>query len=60
MLQSRTLEYSQENEVTMDHLVNELKLTPLVAKLLVNRGIQTVEKAKEFLYQKMSFMILFY
>ncbi len=36
----------------IDALVNELQLAPLVAKLLLNRGIDTVEKAKRFLYRE--------
>jgi single-stranded-DNA-specific exonuclease len=33
----------------IDELVNELKIAPLVAKLLINRGFETVESARRFL-----------
>jgi len=36
-------------------LVNELKVTPLVASLLVNRGLNTVDSARYFLYGKDGF-----
>ena len=36
----------------IDELVNELKIAPLVAKLLLNRGFDTVETAKRFLYKE--------
>ncbi len=36
-------------------LVNELKITPLVASLLVNRGLNTVESARYFLFGKDGF-----
>lgn len=36
-------------------LVNELKITPLVASLLVNRGLDTVDSARYFLFGKDGF-----
>ncbi|TWI56273.1 single-stranded-DNA-specific exonuclease RecJ [Halalkalibacter nanhaiisediminis] len=36
----------------IDELVSELKIAPLVAKLLLNRGFDTVETAKRFLYKE--------
>lgn len=51
MLQSRThWKIRQADEEKINHLINELKITPLVARLLVNRGIETAEKANAFLY----------
>jgi single-stranded-DNA-specific exonuclease len=51
MLQSKThWKIRQDHEVNINHFVNELNLTPLVARLLVNRGIETVEEAKSFLF----------
>ncbi|WP_227940176.1 single-stranded-DNA-specific exonuclease RecJ [Alkalihalobacillus deserti] len=35
----------------VDLLVNELNIAPLVAKLLINRGYDTVETARRFLYK---------
>lgn len=34
----------------IETLVNELKITPLVATMLVNRGLDTVESARSFLF----------
>ena len=51
MLQSKTrwiVRDSDDNLVNM--LANELKITPLVASLLVNRGLDTVESARYFLF----------
>ncbi|MFB3160664.1 single-stranded-DNA-specific exonuclease RecJ [Neobacillus sp. 179-J 1A1 HS] len=36
-------------------LVNELKITPLVASLLINRGLNTVDSARYFLFGKEQF-----
>ena len=36
-------------------LENELKITPLVASLLINRGLNTVDSARYFLYGKEQF-----
>jgi single-stranded-DNA-specific exonuclease len=36
-------------------LVNELKITPLVASLLINRGLDTVDSARYFLFGKEQF-----
>ncbi|MFC0561843.1 single-stranded-DNA-specific exonuclease RecJ [Halalkalibacter alkalisediminis] len=35
----------------VDQLVNELNIAPLVAKLLINRGFDTVESARRFIYK---------
>ncbi|WP_160721913.1 single-stranded-DNA-specific exonuclease RecJ [Bacillus sp. USDA818B3_A] len=56
MLKSKTkwiVRNSDYNNVDM--LVNELKITPLVASLLVNRGLNTVESARYFLFGKDGF-----
>ncbi|UII55003.1 single-stranded-DNA-specific exonuclease RecJ [Cytobacillus spongiae] len=51
MLKSRTRwNVRQSNTETVDKLVAELNITPLVASLLVNRGIDTVEEARYFLF----------
>ena len=36
----------------VDELVSNLNIAPLVAKLLINRGFDTVEVAKKFLYKE--------
>ncbi len=41
----------EQTSSQIDGLVNELKIAPLVAKLLLNRGFDTVETAKKFLYK---------
>jgi single-stranded-DNA-specific exonuclease len=38
------------NEIIANELAKSLGIAPLVAMLLVNRGIDTIEKAKTFLY----------
>jgi single-stranded-DNA-specific exonuclease len=38
------------NEIIANNLAESLGIAPLVAMLLVNRGIDTIEKAKTFLY----------
>ncbi|MCM3725254.1 single-stranded-DNA-specific exonuclease RecJ [Neobacillus cucumis] len=56
MLKSKTkwiVRNSDRNLAQM--LVNELKITPLVASLLVNRGLNTVESARYFLFGKDEF-----
>lgn len=40
----------QSNEEKIQQLQQELAISPLVASLLINRGIETVEDAKSFLY----------
>lgn len=56
MLKSKTRWIVRKSE---NHLVkqleNELKITPLVASLLVNRGLDTVESARYFLFGKEEF-----
>ncbi|GAE30439.1 single-stranded-DNA-specific exonuclease RecJ [Halalkalibacter hemicellulosilyticus] len=39
-------------EERVEQLVGKLQVAPLVAKLLLNRGIETVEAAKRFLYKE--------
>ncbi|PLS01269.1 single-stranded-DNA-specific exonuclease RecJ [Neobacillus cucumis] len=56
MLKSKTkwiVRNSDHNLAQM--LVNELKITPLVASLLVNRGLNTVDSARYFLFGKDEF-----
>jgi single-stranded-DNA-specific exonuclease len=43
------------DDVLVDTLKNELNITPLVAQLLVNRGINTVDEARYFLFGKEQF-----
>ncbi|MFS0822570.1 single-stranded-DNA-specific exonuclease RecJ [Bacillus sp. 1P02SD] len=50
MLQSKTRwKVNEYNQIDTNLLVKELQVTPLVASLLVNRGLTTVESAREFL-----------
>ncbi|NEU31563.1 single-stranded-DNA-specific exonuclease RecJ [bacterium LRH843] len=42
----------EQSSSQIDELVNELKIAPLVAKLLLNRGFDTAVKAKQFLYKE--------
>ncbi|WP_147532468.1 single-stranded-DNA-specific exonuclease RecJ [Bacillus marasmi] len=42
----------QTNEEKVQHIQKELAISPLVASLLVNRGIECVEEAQKFLYTK--------
>jgi len=56
MLKSKTrwvVRSSDHNLVDM--LANELKITPLVASMLVNRGLDTVDSARYFLFGKDEF-----
>jgi len=51
MLQSKTRwSIKQNNQQIVDLLTKELKITPLVAQLLVNRGINTIDSAQSFLF----------
>ena len=43
-----------DNEV-VDSLTNEMKITPFVASMLVNRGLNTVETARYFLFGENEF-----
>lgn len=53
MLKSKTRwVVRQSDQEKVDILVEDLKVTPLVASLLVNRGIDTVESARYFLFEK--------
>lgn len=50
MLKAKTRWLEQEKDEEIIQLfVEELEITPLVASLLVNRGIKTIEKARAFL-----------
>lgn len=50
MLQAKTRWAVREgNRQKAEQLMNELQLTPLVANLLVNRGLDTAESVKKFL-----------
>ncbi|THE15336.1 single-stranded-DNA-specific exonuclease RecJ [Bacillus timonensis] len=50
MLQSKTRwKVNEYNQIDTNLLVKELQVTPLVASLLVNRGLTTIESAREFL-----------
>lgn len=50
MLQAKTRWTVREgNRQKAKQLMNELQLTPLVANLLVNRGLDTAESVKKFL-----------
>lgn len=56
MLKSKTKWIIQEtNTHKIDTLVNELQITPFVASLLVNRGLDTVHMARYFLFGKDDF-----
>ncbi|WP_062355555.1 single-stranded-DNA-specific exonuclease RecJ [Bacillus kwashiorkori] len=44
--------FRETNETVANQLAKQLNITPLVAKLLVNRGIQTMEEAQDFLFPK--------
>ncbi|MGN1387285.1 MAG: single-stranded-DNA-specific exonuclease RecJ [Bacillus sp. (in: firmicutes)] len=51
MLQSKTRwNIKQSNLQAVDTLTKELQITPLVAQLLVNRGINTIDSVKSFLF----------
>jgi len=53
MLQSRTRwVVSEKNKEKEEQLVQQLDITPLVASLLVNRGIDNEESARQFLYEE--------
>ncbi|MCS0542753.1 DHH family phosphoesterase, partial [Aeromonas veronii] len=50
LLQSKTRwKVNDYNQTNANLLVKELQVTPLVASLLVNRGLTTVQEAREFL-----------
>jgi single-stranded-DNA-specific exonuclease len=56
MLKSKTRWIVREsNQEIVKTLVNELNITPLVASLLVNRGLDTVDSARYFLFGKEQF-----
>ncbi|WP_141433658.1 single-stranded-DNA-specific exonuclease RecJ [Bacillus sp. 03113] len=51
MLRSKSRWIVRDTEKNhIDQLVNELKITPLVAALLVNRGLTSIDDAREFLF----------
>lgn len=41
----------EPDQEQVERLISELNITPLVASLLVNRGLRTPESAKSFLYE---------
>ncbi|MGG3469295.1 single-stranded-DNA-specific exonuclease RecJ [Neobacillus pocheonensis] len=56
MLKSKTRWIVRESDDPLvQMLANELKITPLVASLLVNRGLDTVDSARYFLFGKDEF-----
>ncbi|MCM2531538.1 single-stranded-DNA-specific exonuclease RecJ [Neobacillus pocheonensis] len=56
MLKSKTRWIvNKSDEQVVKLLENELKITPLVASLLVNRGLDTVDSARYFLFGKEQF-----
>lgn len=56
MLKSKTRWIVRDsNQELVKTLVNELNVTPLVASLLVNRGLNTVDSARYFLFGKEEF-----
>ncbi|MEH7106158.1 single-stranded-DNA-specific exonuclease RecJ [Bacillus sp. JJ1764] len=56
MLQSKTRWVVRDSDQTLvEKLQKELKITPLVASLLVNRGLDTVDSARYFLFGKDEF-----
>ncbi len=56
MLQSKTRwKVQQADQQAVMELITQLKITPLVAQLLVNRGLDTVESARSFLFPDQEF-----
>jgi single-stranded-DNA-specific exonuclease len=56
MLKSKTRWIVRESDQQLvKTLENELKITPLVASLLINRGLDTVDSARYFLFGKEQF-----
>jgi single-stranded-DNA-specific exonuclease len=56
MLKSKTRwKVRTSDQQKIEKLVNELKITPLVASILVNRGFDTVDSARYFLFGKEEF-----
>jgi single-stranded-DNA-specific exonuclease len=56
MLKSKTRWVVRKaDQQLVETLVNELKITPLVASLLINRGLNTVDSARYFLFGKEQF-----
>ncbi|MDP4170695.1 MAG: DHH family phosphoesterase, partial [Bacillota bacterium] len=45
----------QSDQKKVNDLAKELKITPLVASMLINRGLDTVDSARYFLYAKDQF-----
>ncbi|QQZ10748.1 single-stranded-DNA-specific exonuclease RecJ [Heyndrickxia vini] len=53
MLKSKTRWIVQKtDENAIEHLVKELNITPLVAALLVNRGMTEIEEARNFIFSE--------
>ncbi|MGE6259529.1 single-stranded-DNA-specific exonuclease RecJ [Heyndrickxia sporothermodurans] len=51
MLKSKTRWIVRESDENLiNHFIEKLNITPLVAKLLVNRGIHEIEEARSFLF----------
>jgi single-stranded-DNA-specific exonuclease len=56
MLKSKTRwKVRTSDEQKVETLVNDLKITPLVASILVNRGFDTVDSARYFLFENDQF-----
>ena len=47
-IQKRWVVKPQGNSLTVEHIATSLRIAPVLANLLVQRGIDTVEKAKKF------------
>ena len=47
-IQKRWVVKPQGNSLTAEHIATSLRIAPVLANLLVQRGIDTVEKAKRF------------
>ncbi|KHD86854.1 single-stranded-DNA-specific exonuclease RecJ [Heyndrickxia ginsengihumi] len=53
MLDSKTRwRVSNSNDVVVESMTKQLNIAPLVAKLLVNRGIENIDEARSFLFQE--------
>ena len=47
-IQKRWVVKPQGNSLTVDHIATSLRIPTVLANLLVQRGIDTVDKAKKF------------
>ncbi len=52
-IQKRWVVKPQGNSLTVEHIATSLRIAPVLANLLVQRGIDTVEKAKRFFAPKL-------